>query len=113
MKKGALFLSVIIMNLIISGQTFAHFGMVIPSDSMVMQEDNRVVNLMISFSHPFEGVGMELTKPHVFGVVANGKKQNLLSHLKKIQLMGHTAWKLDYNVKRPGVFMFYMEPEPY
>jgi cobalt/nickel transport protein len=113
MKKEALFLSVIIINLIISGQTFAHFGMVIPSDSMVMQEDTRVVNLMVSFSHPFEGVGLELTKPHVFGVMANGKKQNLLSHLKKIQLMGHTAWKLDYNVKRPGVFMFYMEPEPY
>jgi nickel transport protein len=113
MKKGTLFLSIIIMSLIIPGQIFAHFGMVIPSDSMVMQEDNRAVTLMVSFSHPFEGVGMELTKPHVFSVMANGKKQNLLNNLKKIQLMGHTAWKLDYNIKRPGVFMFYMEPKPY
>jgi len=113
MKKGTLFLSIIIINLIIPGQTFAHFGMVIPSDSMIMQEDNRTVTLMVSFSHPFEGIGMELVKPHVFGVLANGEKQNLLSNLKKIQIMGHTAWKLDYNVKRPGVFMFYMEPTPY
>ena len=108
MKNGTLFLSIIIMGLIIPGQAFAHFGMVIPSDSMVMQEDNRIVTLMISFSHPFEGVGMELTKPHALGVMVNWKKQNLLSDLKKTQLMGHTAWKLDYNVKRPGVFMFYM-----
>jgi len=113
MKKGTLFLSIIIMSLIIPGQTFAHFGMVIPSDSMVMQEDNRTVTLMVSFSHPFEGVGMELVKPKVFSVMANGEKQNLLGLLKKTQVMGHTAWKLDYNVKRPGVFMFYMEPKPY
>jgi cobalt/nickel transport protein len=97
----------------LTGQAFAHFGMAIPSDSMVMQEDNRTVALMVSFSHPFEGIGMELAKPKVFGVMANGIKQNLLNHLKKTIVMGHTAWKLDYKVKRPGVFMFYMEPKPY
>lgn len=113
MKLKTIGLSIIIMILIISEQTFAHFGMLIPSDSMVMQEDHRVVTLMASFSHPFEGIGMELTKPHVFGVMANGRKHNLLSHLNKIQFMGHTAWKLNYNVNRPGVFVFYMEPQPF
>jgi cobalt/nickel transport protein len=56
---------------------------------------------------------MELAKPKVFGVVANGYKQDLLEKLKKTQVMEHTAWKLDYKVKRPGVYMFYMEPTPY
>ena len=36
---------------------FAHFGMLIPSDSMIMQEDNKTVTLTLSFSHPFEGQG--------------------------------------------------------
>ncbi len=92
---------------------FAHFGMVIPSDSMVMQGENRTVNLKLSFSHPFEGHGMELVKPSVFSVMANGRKINLTGQLNKIKVLGHTAWKIDYKIKRPGVFMFYMEPKPY
>lgn len=92
---------------------FAHFGMVIPSDSMVMQGDNRTVTLKLSFSHPFEGNGMELVKPSVFGVMANGQNLDLTGQLNKIKFLGHTAWKINFKVKRPGVFMFYMEPKPY
>ena len=91
----------------------AHFGMLIPSDSMVMQDDNRNINLTLSFSHPFEGEGMELVKPVAFGVMANGKKMNLLYALKESKIMGHTAWESSYRIKKPGVYMFYMEPEPY
>ena len=36
----------------------AHFGMLIPSDNMVMQTDDRKVNLQLSFSHPMEMVGI-------------------------------------------------------
>jgi len=91
----------------------AHFGMVIPSDSMVMQQESKTVNIKLSFSHPFEGQGMELVKPKVFSVNANGKKKDLLGSLKKIKVMGHTSWETNYKVKRPGVYMFYMEPKPY
>ncbi|MCP4692517.1 MAG: DUF4198 domain-containing protein [Desulfobacterales bacterium] len=91
----------------------AHFGMVIPSDSMVMQEDNRTVTLTLSFSHPFEMVGMDLVAPEVFGVVANGRKQELSTGLKKTTVMDRAAWKVDYKIKRPGVYMFHMEPRPY
>jgi cobalt/nickel transport protein len=52
----------------------AHFGMVIPSDTMVMQEDNaHRYRVTLSFSHPMEMIGMELEKPNVFAVSANGK----------------------------------------
>ena len=91
----------------------AHYGMLIPSDSMVMQNDNRTISLILSFSHPFEGEGMELVKPVVFGVMANGKRVNLLETLKETKVMGHTAWETFYKIKRPGVYMFYMEPKPY
>ena len=78
MKKGSIFILVVSMTVFWAVKAFAHFGMVIPSDSMVMQDENRTVVLKASFSHPFEDVGMELTKPEVFGVLANGKNQNLL-----------------------------------
>ena len=113
MKKVKLLVLLVIMFLMLTGTAFAHYGMIIPSDSMVMQSDSRTINLKLSFSHPFERIGMELAKPKVFGVVANGYKQDLLEKLKKTQVMEHTAWKLDYKVKRPGVYMFYMEPTPY
>lgn len=92
---------------------FAHFGMVIPSDSMIMQEDNRNVRVTLSFSHPFEMKGMELEKPSKFDVFFDGKKTDLLETLKKTQVMGHTAWETDFSVKRPGVYIFSMEPLPY
>jgi cobalt/nickel transport protein len=91
----------------------AHFGMVIPSDTMVMQDDSRTISVTLSFSHPFEMVGMEMAQPKAFHVFAGGKKQDLLGSLKKTQVMDHRAWKAAYSVRRPGVYMFYMEPEPY
>jgi cobalt/nickel transport protein len=91
----------------------AHFGMVIPSDAMVMQEDDRNLTLQLSFSHPFEMVGMELVNPKSFGVMANGQKEDLGGTLKPIKVMDRPAWQSDYAIKRPGVYMFYMEPQPY
>jgi cobalt/nickel transport protein len=75
---------------------FAHFGMVIPSDSMIMQEDNRNINVTLSFSHPFEMKGMELEKPVRFDVVFDGEKSDLLETLRKTQVMGHTGWETDF-----------------
>lgn len=91
----------------------AHFGMVIPSDNMIMQEDPRTVNLVLSFSHPMEMIGMELVKPRVFDVFINGKNKSLLNHLKQTRVMEYPAWRMAYRVKRPGVYMFFMEPQPY
>jgi len=113
MKRIAISLFSFILFVLFSIPAIAHFGMVIPSDSMVMQEDSRNVLLHLSFSHPFEMVGMDLVKPNEFGVSVNGKKQDLLGKLEKAQIMDHTAWRADYKVKRPGVYVFYMEPKPY
>jgi cobalt/nickel transport protein len=113
MKKLVFCLVMVFFLMGAHGMALAHFGMLIPSDSMVMQGDDKVVKLTISFSHPFEGNGMEMVKPKVFGVLANGKKEDLLGMLQKTQVMGHTAWTADYRIKRPGVYMFYMEPRPY
>ncbi len=98
---------------LLQGSTWAHFGMVIPSDTMVMQSDKRSIAVEFSFSHPMEMVGMALEKPRAAAVVANGKREDLLGRLEPVRILGHGAWRLDYPIKRPGVFMFFMEPQPY
>ncbi len=91
----------------------AHFGMIIPSDSMVMQGENKTVNLKVSFSHPFEMVGMDMAKPKAFFVVAQGTKGDLLNTLKPIKVMDRSAWEANYDIKKPGIYMFCTEPDPY
>jgi cobalt/nickel transport protein len=99
--------------IVLNGVARAHFGMVIPSDTMVMQDDNRTVSIALSFSHPMEMVGMELAKPTRFGVSANGADHDLLGQLKPIKVMGQPAWQADYTINRPGLYVFHMEPQPY
>jgi cobalt/nickel transport protein len=118
MKKGyfvgvVLSVGMFILSLAAAGPAAAHFGMVIPSDEMVMQGENTNINVDLMFWHPFEGHGMELVKPAKFAVVANGEKEDLLGSLKSTNTKGHQTWSSSYKVKRPGVYMFYIEPQPY
>ena len=98
---------------LMSHTALAHFGMVIPSDTMVMQSDRRTVELTLSFSHPMEMIGMPLEKPQAVAVWANGKRLDLNDRLTPATVMDHAAWRLDFPIKRPGVYIFYMEPQPY
>ncbi len=92
---------------------YAHFGMVIPSDSMIMADDTRSVDLTLSFSHPFEIVGMDLVKPKAFTVIENGKSKDLLSALTETKVMGKQAWQTKYAISKPGLYAFCLEPQPY
>ena len=96
-----------------AGPAAAHYGMLIPSDTMVMPGENKTVNIKLSFSHPMEMVGMDLVKPKAFGVLANGQKQDLVGSLKKTRVMDRLAWETAYQIKRPGVYMLFVEPTPY
>jgi cobalt/nickel transport protein len=112
-RQTVIGLASVLLPLVFGGGAFAHFGMVIPSDSMVMQGDKRTITLELSFSHPFEMVGMELVKPKEFAVVINDSKTSLLDSLKKAEVMERSAWTMNYRVNRPGVYTFYIEPTPY
>jgi len=113
MKLFKMVCSVMVAICFSYGLALAHFGMAIPSDNMVMQEDSKKIDIQLSFSHPFEMVGMPLAKPLNFFVVKDGKKQDLKGKLQKIKIMDHKAWKAEYTIKRPGAYTFVMEPEPY
>lgn len=96
-----------------AGPALAHFGMIIPSEDVVSDKDKAKVGLVISFSHPMEGKGMDMAKPKAFGVLDGGKKTDLAATLVPAKVMDHAAWKADYVFKRPGVGIFYVVPEPY
>ena len=113
MKKFISIAFSVLFMLMLTGQAIAHFGMLIPSDNMVMQGDKRIVHVQASFSHPMEMIGMELQRPRVFQVVVNGTSHDMVEMLKPAKVMGHSAWTLDYRIKRPGVYHFHMEPKPY
>ena len=112
-KIISLTIVLLVSTLCLAGRAQAHFGMIIPSKSMVLQTDDQTITLTLSFSHPFEGIGMKMARPRTFGVIASGAARNLLDSLRPAQLMGNNAWMTDYHIRRPGLYVFHMEPEPY
>ena len=66
------FVTVFLLGSIIS--VSAHFGMIIPSDDMITQEDSKNIALTVQFIHPMEGDYMNMAKPVQFGVLIQGKK---------------------------------------
>jgi len=95
-----------------TGQALAHFGMVIPSESIVTQKKKNI-DLTLSFSHPFEMIGMDMVKPEQFYVMLDGEKTDLLGSLQEQQVMEHQGWATNFKVQRPGVYHFAMAPQPY
>ncbi len=91
----------------------AHYGMIIPSDQMVMQGEESTIKLDVRFWHPMEGTPMPLDKPVKFDVIANGQKTDILGSLQSTTSKGMQTWGLDYKIKRPGLYVFTMEPQPY
>ncbi|MGF1502315.1 MAG: DUF4198 domain-containing protein [Paracoccaceae bacterium] len=96
-----------------AGAAEAHYGMIIPSDQMVMAEEARSLDLALSFGHPFDPSGMELVRPVAFSVTAGGETTDLLDTLSKTEFHGATAWETSFEIERPGTYVFAMEPQPY
>lgn len=95
-----------------ASSAMAHFGMVIPSKPVVTQE-NKTLDVRVSFSHPFELLGMDMAKPQDFFVVAGETRTDLLPMLEAVKVMDHDAWQASYEIKRPGVYSFAVVPQPY
>lgn len=91
----------------------AHFGMVIPSTATVTEKKDATLDLSLSFIHPMELAGMNLVAPKSFVVACDGRTEDLTASLKSAKLLDHQAWTAQYTVKRPGVYQFAMEPQPY
>ncbi|MFY9396851.1 MAG: DUF4198 domain-containing protein [Desulfomonilia bacterium] len=109
--KASVLVTVFVLACLASAH--AHFGMIIPSDDIVTQGEPGELKVQLLFAHPFEGRGMPLEKPARFGVLSGDARTDLLDTLREVTLMGGRAWETVYRVKRPGVYIFTMEPKPY
>jgi len=115
------FLSVVVLTVTmgVASPVQAHFGTITPSDDIVTQDDSKSLKLQIKFIHPMEMHYMEMVKPKHFGVLHDGKKTGLLGSLKAAkgkspdQTESFTFWTADYQIRRPGDYIFYVEPAPY
>jgi len=93
--------------------SLAHFGLILPEKSMVMQGDNPNLGVTLAFCHPFEQQGMAMAKPKAFGVLLGKEKSDLLKALQESRLFDNPACKTTYPLKKPGVYTFFFDPEPY
>ncbi|WP_420863244.1 DUF4198 domain-containing protein [Algirhabdus cladophorae] len=100
-------------SLIAATPVLAHYGMIIPNDPMISQQDGRSVDLTMSFSHPFEMDGMMLDTPVSFAVTYEGTTTDLLGELQSETIMDDQGYTLSYQLERPGTYIFTMEPQPY
>lgn len=119
MSRAFLPLFFVLAFLSFSPVALAHFGVIIPSNDIITQDDPKTISLEVKFIHPMEMHYMEMEKPKRFGVLHNGKKEDLLRTLEKSagkapdQEGTFTFWRADIPVKRPGDYTFFVEPSPY
>jgi cobalt/nickel transport protein len=94
------------------GQT--HFQELIPNTDIVSERTSDVVGLELIFTHPMSrGPAMEMGQPVRFGVVGPRGDEDLGASLVPTTVGGRRAYRADYRVKRPGDYVFYLEPAPY
>lgn len=97
-----LFLLTIISSIILN----AHFLALIPTTDNINDTSSKI-NFDIMFIHPFEQTGMEMEEPE--GFYLRDKKLTLSSQTK----FNHKSWRSNFTFKKPGVYSFYVKPEPY
>jgi cobalt/nickel transport protein len=110
MKRLALCFALV---LVLAQAAQAHFGYIVPSQSVIEEKEHSNLALTLAFLHPMEQNGMNMEKPLEFGVMADGAKTNLLGTLTETKVLGHKAWKTVFSPKKPGIYSFFMVPAPY
>jgi cobalt/nickel transport protein len=92
----------------------AHFQEIIPSTDIVPEAGDHTVKLELTFTHPMEmGPVMDMAAPVRFGMLADGKVQDLKGQLATTKKDGKTAYTATAKLTRPGDYVFFVEPAPY
>ncbi|GGZ05070.1 DUF4198 domain-containing protein [Shewanella fodinae] len=92
----------------------AHFQELIPSHDIVSTPSESRLSLSLKFTHPMsQGPLMNMARPVQFGVVGPEGRQDLLASLQPQSIQGAQTFNALYQIKRPGDYLFYVEPAPY
>ena len=86
----------------------AHFLTFMANTDNIFNQKQTKVNFDISFVHPFEQTGMVMEKPEVF---VNSKNNKL--NLSETTKFNQKAWSSSYEIKTPGIYKFFVQPQPY
>lgn len=97
--------------LLLAGAAEAHFGMVIPSRSMVLNNKDATVSVDVAFAHPFAANGMKMENAPELDVWEGGNKSRLA--MTETEWLGTRAFRSEFSIKRPGVYILGMTPKPY
>ena len=87
----------------------AHFLTFIPKSDIVTDKKSSNLKLESMFIHPFEQTGMTMEKP--YGIFLENENNSL--SLEQTEKFGHKAWNSSYDIKKPGVYKFYVKPQAY
>ena len=98
----------IIFLILITLYANAHFLTFMANTDNIFNQKQTKVNFDISFVHPFEQTGMVMEKPEVF-VNSKNNKLNLIQTIK----FNQKAWSSSYEIKTPGIYKFFVQPQPY
>ena len=98
----------IIFLILITLYANAHFLTFMANTDNIFNQKQTKVNFDISFVHPFEQTGMVMEKPEVF-VNSKNNKLNLIQTIK----FNQKAWNSSYDIQTPGVYKFFVQPQPY
>ena len=106
-------IAVLFTVLLMPALAAAHFMVVQPSMSVVIDQDEMRVIVDVRFAHPFEQDVMDMALPVQFGVLAHGKKIDLKGELKEIKAGNNRTYTAAYRIIRPGDHIFFVKPQPY
>jgi cobalt/nickel transport protein len=102
------------MALMSAAGAHAHFQELIPSTDIVNAETGNALTLQMRFTHPMEqGPLMTMGEPVQVGVLSPNGREDLKSGLEAADVDGKRTYRLDYKIKQPGDYVFYLDPAPY
>jgi cobalt/nickel transport protein len=91
-----------------------HFQELIPSTNIVDAGTGPTLTLEMRFTHPMEGGPlMTMGEPVQLGVLSSSGREDLRSSLRPEEIDGKRTYRLDYRIKQPGDYVFYLEPAAY
>jgi cobalt/nickel transport protein len=103
-----------LLSISMPGLAMAHFQELIPSTDLVTAQSGGTLSLSLTFTHPMEqGPVMSMGEPVGFGVQGPQGREDLKASLVPQTLEGKQCYRAEYRVKRPGDYIFYLEPAPY
>jgi len=112
MRRRTVFLSVAMVVAVVAAAAYGHFQVLRPSTDIVERPGR--ISLDILFTHPMaQGPVMDMGPPARFGVMHDGKTTDLRDALKRKPIDGKTSYTAAYRIRRPGDYVFFLEPAAY